>query len=44
MHYGQLQCVMAAHSYGASKKRFAKTRSLHWYGADQGFGISQQAF
>ena len=36
---------MAAHSYGASKKRFAKTRSLHRYGADlKGFGISQQAF
>jgi hypothetical protein len=27
------------------KKRFAKTRSLHRYGADlKGFGISQQAF
>ena len=36
--------VMVAHFYGASKKRFAKTRSLHRYGADQGFGISQQAF
>ena len=36
--------VMAAHSYGASKKRFAKTRSLHPSDAVQGFGISQQAF
>ena len=37
--------VIAAHSYGASKKRFAKTRSLHRYDADlKGFGISQQAF
>jgi hypothetical protein len=35
---------MAAHSYGASKKRFAKTRSLHPSDAVQGFGISQQAF
>ena len=27
------------------EKRFAKTRSLHRYGADlKGFGISQQAF
>ena len=36
--------VMAAHSYGASKKRFAKTRSLHPSDAVQGFGIFQQAF
>ena len=35
---------MAAHSYVASKKRFAKTRSLHPSDAVQGFGISQQAF
>ena len=36
--------VMAAHSFGASKKRFAKTHSLRPSDAVQGFGISQQAF
>ena len=36
---------MAVHSYRVLKERFAKTRSLHRYGADlKGFGISQQAF
>ena len=35
---------MAAHSYGASKKRFVKTRSLHRYDVVQGFGCPQQVF
>jgi len=35
---------MVARFYGASKKRFAKTRSLHPSDVVQGFGISQQAF
>ena len=40
-HHGT---VMAAHSCGVLKERFAKTRSLHPSDVVQGFGISQQAF
>ena len=35
---------VAVAKYRILKERFAKTRSLHRYGADQGLGIPQQVF